>query len=55
MVTIRAQYDPYNGQFTLGDGQMASLCDSDTYVDLSTRDLDSLLLFDSEDESWHLG
>ena len=49
MATIRAHYDPYQGQFTLGD-TMPGLDDGDTYMDFSTRELDSLLLFDSEDE-----
>jgi hypothetical protein len=50
MATIRAQYDPYNQNFTFGSAQSSGLHDGDAYMDFNLRELDSFLSFDSEDE-----
>jgi hypothetical protein len=55
MTMIRVQYDAYNRQFTLLDGQSAGLHDGDTYLimNFSTADLENDSALDDEDELAH--
>lgn len=55
MTMIRVQYDAYNRQFTLLDGQTAGLHDGDTYLimDFSTTDLENDSSLACEDELAH--